>query len=91
MPNTMNSVELDGVTFNVADLCTITKGAIDEFDLFSSNRMRIDKIYSNYLGDIEMSLFDDRFKKPYGSVTVYTPIPRPYRVITKLKKLNINR
>lgn len=90
MPSTMNSIELDGAVFNVGDLCIITECDNDELNLFTSNRMRIDKIYSNHLGDIKMHLFDDRFKRPYGSVLVYTPIPKLYQVVTKLKKLNIN-
>lgn len=91
MSNTMNSVELDGVVFNVGDLCIITEGGTNELNLFNSNRMRIDRIYSNHLGDIKISLFDDRFKKPYDTVIVYTSIPKPHQVVTKLKKLNINR
>lgn len=86
----MTSVELGGVIFNTSDLCIITQWGNDELNLFNSNRMRIDKIYSNHLGDIKMHLFDDRFKRPYGTVIVYTSVPEPHKVITKLKRLNIH-
>lgn len=89
MPNTMKSVELNNTVFNVGDLCIITEGGNHELNLFNSNRMRIDKIYSNPLGDIKMHLFDDRFKTPYGTVIVYTSISKPHLIVTKLKKLNI--
>lgn len=88
MPNNMNSVELDGVVFNVGDLCIITECDNDERSPYTRHKMQIKEIYINSIGDTRVLLFDTRRRTVYGSVIVATPISKLYQVITKLEKLN---
>lgn len=88
MPNTMNSVELDGVEFQIGDLCRITECDSDEYNLYTSHVMQIKKIYIDSYGDTQVLLFDTRRRTLYGSVIVATPIPKLYQVLTKLEKIS---
>lgn len=88
MSSTMNSVELDGVVFNVGDFCIITECDNDEYNLYMRHKLQIKEIYTNSIGDTRVLLFDTRRRKMYGSVTVATPISRLYEVLTKLEKLS---